>query len=137
MEDGTFLFDPHTSVRDRLPTLHNERHCELRSVLDRVGDKWSVLIVVLLAEGPTRYSELHRLLPGISQRMLTLTLRNLERDGMIERTVYPEVPPRVDYRLSPLGVTWLEPVLGLVTWIAEHGDDVLKARAGFDERAKK
>jgi DNA-binding HxlR family transcriptional regulator len=137
MEDGTFLCDPNMSVRERLPTLCNERHSELRSVLDRVGDKWSVLVIVLLAEGPTRYSEVHRVLPGISQRMLTLTLRNLERDGLIERTVYPEVPPRVDYRLSPLGVTWLEPVLGLAKWIAEYGDDVLRARAAFDQRAKK
>jgi DNA-binding HxlR family transcriptional regulator len=137
MEDGTSLCDANTPVRDSLPTQCTEGHSELRSVLDRVGDKWSVLVIVLLAEGPTRYSEVHRVLPGISQRMLTLTLRNLERDGLVVRTVYAEVPPRVDYRLSALGVTWLEPVRGLVKWIAEHGDDVLEARAAFDERAKK
>lgn len=137
MEDGTFLCGPNTSVRDHLPTLGDGRHCELRSVLDRIGDKWSVLVIVLLAEGPARYSELHRVLPGISQRMLTLTLRTLERDGLIERTVYAEVPPRVDYRLSALGVTLLEPVHGLATWIAEHGDKVLEARVAFDQRAMK
>jgi DNA-binding HxlR family transcriptional regulator len=137
MEDGTSLCGSNIAVRDGLPTLGDGRHCELRSVLDRIGDKWSVLIIVLLAEGSARYSQLHRMLPGISQRMLTLTLRNLERDGMVERTVHAEVPPRVVYRLSPLGVTLLEPVRSLAAWIVEHGDAVLKARSAFDRRLAK
>jgi DNA-binding HxlR family transcriptional regulator len=135
VEDDTSVFGANKPVRDRLPTHDDGRHCELRTVLDRIGDKWSVLVIVLLTEGPARYSELQRALPGISQRMLTLTLRTLERDGMVQRTVYPQVPPRVDYRLSPLGLTLLGPVTALAAWIDEHGDEVLRARAAFDTRA--
>ncbi len=82
----------------------------VRDVLSRVGDKWSVLVVTLLCGGPRRFNELRRTIEGISQRMLTLTLRGLERDGLVTRTVYPTVPPRVDYELTTMGRTLLEPV---------------------------
>src|SRR6185436_9529963 len=88
----------------------------VREVLHRVGDKWSVQIVALLGDGPMRFSELRRSIEGISQRMLTLTLRGLERDGLIARTVFPEIPPRVEYELTRLGRTLLEPIQGLADW---------------------
>jgi DNA-binding HxlR family transcriptional regulator len=88
----------------------------IREVLSLVGDKWSVQVVAMLGEGPLRFSELRRSIEGISQRMLTLTLRGLERDGLVTRIVTPTVPPRVDYELTRLGRTLLEPVSGLVQW---------------------
>ncbi len=106
-----------------------------REVLNRVGDKWSVLVVGLLGEGQKRFSELKRAIDGISQRMLTLTLRGLERDGLVTRTVYPTVPPRVDYALTPLGVTLLEPVSALAAWSQAHREEIQTARARFDALA--
>src|SRR5262245_59511361 len=88
----------------------------VREVLHRVGDKWSVQIVALLGDGSMRFSELRRSIEGISQRMLTLTLRGLERDGLVTRTVFPEIPPRVDYELTRLGKTLLEPISALADW---------------------
>lgn len=111
-----------------------------REVLNRVGDKWSVFIVGLLGDGPCRFSEIKRAVEGISQRMLTLTLRGLERDGLVTRTVYPTTPPRVDYALTPLGHTLLEPVLTLTRWSHDHRAEIQEARAKFDKksaRAKK
>jgi DNA-binding HxlR family transcriptional regulator len=108
----------------------------VREVLHRVGDKWSVQIVALLGDGAMRFSELRRSIEGISQRMLTLTLRNLERDGLVRRTVFPEVPPRVDYELTRLGKTLLEPIQGLAEWAAEHRSSIQEARATFDRLAK-
>src|SRR4051812_3769029 len=100
---------------------HDSSRCPaVREVLDRVGDKWSVLIVAMLKEGPMRFSELKRAVEGVSQRMLTLTLRGLERDGLVTRTVHPSIPPRVDYELTPVGEALLQPVLALVAWSAEH-----------------
>jgi len=94
--------------------LHKPEACPaVREVLSRVGDKWSVQIVALLGDGSKRFSELRRAIEGISQRMLTLTLRNLERDGLVTRTVFPEIPPRVDYELTRLGETLLEPIIAL------------------------
>ncbi len=107
-----------------------------REVLNRVGDKWSVLVVVLLSDGSKRFSELRRNIEGVSQRMLTLTLRGLERDGLVKRTVYPTVPPRVDYELTPLGRTLRQPIQALALWAEKHRTAVQDARAQYDLRTK-
>jgi len=107
------------------------------AVLARVGDKWSVLIVSRLGNGPMRFSELKRDIGGISQRMLTLTLRGLERDGLITRTVFPTVPPRVDYELTALGRSLLVPVSALGEWARKHMNRIEDAQAKFDARAAK
>lgn len=109
----------------------------VREVLNRVGDKWSVQIVALLGDGAMRFSELRRAIEGISQRMLTLTLRGLERDGLVTRTVFPEIPPRVDYDLTKLGKTLLEPIQGLAEWAEEYRTSIQEARERFDSTAKK
>jgi DNA-binding HxlR family transcriptional regulator len=101
-------------------------------VLARVGDKWSVLVVSRLGEGPLRFNELRRSIGGISQRMLTLTLRGLERDGLITRTVFPTIPPRVDYALTPLGRDLLNPVSALGSWAIRNQSKIAQARAHFD-----
>ncbi len=105
-----------------------------RDVLNRVGDKWSVLIIVLLGDGSRRFSELRRAIEGISQRMLTLTLRGLERDGLIRRTVTPSSPPRVDYELTGPGRTLLEPVMALAGWAESNRVEIQKAREKYDRR---
>lgn len=104
----------------------------VREVLNRVGDKWSVLVVALLRDGPKRFSEIRRAIEGVSQRMLTLTLRGLERDGLLTRTVEPSIPPRVDYELTKLGRTLLKPILALAVWAQEHGGDIQGARQRYD-----
>ena len=101
-------------------------------VLQRVGDKWSLLVVAILADGPRRFSELRREIEPISQRMLTLTLRGLERDGMVNRTVTPTIPPRVDYELTPMGRSLQEPVLALAQWAVAHLPQIAEAQAKFD-----
>jgi DNA-binding HxlR family transcriptional regulator len=112
---------------------HQSTNCiVVREVLDRVGDKWSVLVITLLGERGRRFSELQRAIEGISQRMLTLTLRQLERDGLVSRTVHATVPPRVDYALTPLGESVLEPVTGLMMWAADHGTDIASSRDRYD-----
>lgn len=103
-----------------------------RSVLDRVGDKWSLMLVGILEEGPRRFTELLRMTPGISRRMLTHTLRGLERDGLVTRTIYPEVPPRVEYEATELGRTLTEPVLRLASWAADNQAAILAHRQQFD-----
>jgi DNA-binding HxlR family transcriptional regulator len=103
-----------------------------REILNRVGDKWSVLVVVLLGERATRFNELKRSLDGISQRMLTATLRGLERDGLVKRTVHPTNPPQVEYELTALGRTLLEPVSVLALWAQGHRGEVQRARDAFD-----
>jgi DNA-binding HxlR family transcriptional regulator len=108
----------------------------VREVLNRVGDKWSVLVVALLRDGPKRFSEIRRSIEGVSQRMLTLTLRGLERDGLVTRTVEPTIPPRVDYELTKLGRTLLKPILTLAAWAQEHGSDMQGARHRYDSAAK-
>src|SRR5438552_4618307 len=113
-----------------------DRCLAVRDVLNRVGDKWSVLVVGLLGDGSKRFSELRRAIEGISQRMLTLTLRGLERDGLVTRTVFPEIPPRVDYELTRLGKTLLEPIQGLADWAERYRTSIQEARAKFDARAK-
>lgn len=112
--------------------ISDERCLAAREVLHRVGDKWSVLVVVMLEDGPKRFSELKRSIEGVSQRMLTLTLRGLERDGLITRLVFPTVPPRVDYALTPLGRTLLTPVSALADWAEKHRLDIQQARDRFD-----
>ena len=107
---------------------------EVRLILNRVGDKWSILVIALLDQGTRRFTELRREVEGISQRMLTLTLRQLERDGLVERTVYPVVPPKVEYRLTELGSTLLDSVRGLVGWAMAHRGEVAAARAAYDAR---
>ncbi len=101
-------------------------------VLARVGDKWTVLVVSTLGDGPKRFNELRRALGSISQRMLTLTLRGLERDGLVTRTVFPTVPPRVDYELTDLGRSLLEPVSELGLWARRHRPAIQDARERFD-----
>jgi DNA-binding HxlR family transcriptional regulator len=101
-------------------------------ILSRIGDKWSVLIIQRLGEGPRRFNEIKRIIGGISQRMLTLTLRNLERDGLVSRKVTPTVPPRVDYALTDLGRDLLAPVSALGQWAIEHTSCIEAARARFD-----
>ena len=111
-------------------------HTDCRNVtpvLNRVGDKWSMLIVMNLSDGPKRFSELKRAINGISQRMLTLTLRGLERDGLVSRTVTPTIPPRVDYELTEIGDSLREPVRGLGAWALAHIDCIRAAQARFDK----
>lgn len=105
-----------------------------REILDRIGDKWSLYIIATLANGPKRFNELKRGIDGISQRMLTLTLRGLERDGLITRTMYPTIPPRVDYELTELGRTLLKPVMALVDWANENQAAIADAHRRFDEK---
>jgi DNA-binding HxlR family transcriptional regulator len=118
-------------------TAHHD--CEFREMLGRVGDKWSLLVIYMLEQRPTqraRFSELKRSIPGISQRMLTATLRNLERDGLLTRDVYAEVPPRVEYELTPLGRQFMQPVLALVTWVQMNQPAIRAARDRFDRRSQ-
>ncbi|MEU8154175.1 helix-turn-helix domain-containing protein [Micromonospora sp. NPDC048986] len=107
----------------------------IREVLDLVGDKWSVLIIGTLADGPVRYSDLGDAIPGISQRMLTLTLKHLQRTGLITRTSYPEVPPRVEYALTGLGRSLLSTVLALAAWSADHHAEIRCHQSAYDSRA--
>lgn len=115
------------------PLEHRSEQCmRVSEVLARVGDKWSILIVATLGDGPRRFSELKRAVDGISQRMLTLTVRGLERDGLITRTVTPSIPPRVDYALTELGRSLLEPVKALGEWAIANRTTVDAARHAFD-----
>ena len=109
-----------------------------RDFLTKVGDKWSILLVVILARTPhhrARFSELHRLIDGISQRMLTTTLRNLVRDGFVKRESFPEIPPRVEYELTSLGLSLLKPMEHLVQWIGNNWPAIKEARETFDKGA--
>jgi DNA-binding HxlR family transcriptional regulator len=113
--------------------MHLPSDCKaISAVLARIGDKWTVLVVNLLGSGPKRFSEIRREVGGISQRMLTLTLRALERDGLVTRTVHPTNPPRVDYALTPLGRSLLEPVRALGTWAVNNQKIMEDARQRFD-----
>jgi DNA-binding HxlR family transcriptional regulator len=127
MKDGTSKSLRHTGDTD-------DPACELRNILDRIADKWSLLVISVLADGVRRFGELRREIDGISQRMLTLTLRQLEREGLVTRTVFPVVPPRVDYELTPLGSTLLDTIQTLVAWAREHGNEIVEARAAYDAR---
>lgn len=106
----------------------------LSDILNRVGDKWTVFVVGVLAGGPARFNEIRRAVDGISQRMLTLTLRGLERDGLVSRTVYPTIPPRVDYELTELGCTLIGPLSALADWAQRNRAAIEVARRKFDSR---
>ncbi|MGO8908058.1 MAG: winged helix-turn-helix transcriptional regulator [Bradyrhizobium sp.] len=117
------------------PNAHLDSDCRgVASILARVGDKWSVFVIMLLGDGPRRFNEIKRMVGGISQRMLTLTLRGLERDGLVTRTVFPTIPPRVDYELTDLGRGLWQPVEALGNWAREHQTEIESARARFDGR---
>jgi DNA-binding HxlR family transcriptional regulator len=106
----------------------------VNEILARIGDKWSVRVVMLLGGGPRRFNDMKRMVEGVSQRMLTLTLRGLERDGLVTRTIFPTIPPRVEYELTPLGRSLREPVTALGSWALEHIDEIEAARLSFDRR---
>ena len=105
----------------------------ISTLLSRIGDKWTVLVVQTLGEGPKRFNELRREIPSVSQRMLTLTLRNLERDGLVNRTVTPTIPPRVDYELTDLGRSLRKPVDALADWALANVGAIHQAQSKFDE----
>ncbi|RJL35662.1 winged helix-turn-helix transcriptional regulator [Bailinhaonella thermotolerans] len=105
----------------------------VRAVLDRICDKWTLLIVATLDQGSLRFTELHQQITGISQRMLTLTLRNLERDGLVSRTAYAEIPPRVEYALTPTGKSLIPLALSIAGWAIDHIDDIQTSRAAYDQ----
>jgi DNA-binding HxlR family transcriptional regulator len=130
MKEGTSQSPRHTRDTHTRP----DPTCELRNILDRIADKWSLLVICVLADGVRRFGELRRAIDGISQRMLTLTLRHLEREGLVERTVFAVVPPRVDYELTPLGSTLLDTIQALVAWASEHGNEIAEARGAYDAR---
>lgn len=113
-------------------------HCDLiRETFDRLGDKWTLVVIVILSVGPQRFSALQTGVLGISQRMLTVTLRKLERDGIVQRTVFAEVPPRVEYQLTELGMTLIAPVTGLADWSIINSDAIASNQKRFDEIAMK
>ena len=129
-----------TDVPGRFSASHKHRpkwsidpECPVRDVLDRIGDKWSTLILVTLANGPHRFSAVQRAIPDISKRMLTQTFRDLERDGLIARTVFPTKPPSVEYCLTPLGDTILEPLTVLVQWADRSHAAIKNARSAYDK----
>ena len=106
--------------------------CTVREVLDRVGGKWSIGILVAASQGPVRFTELERCVEGISRRMLTLTLRNLERDGLLHRTAYPTVPPRVEYTATPIALELYESLVALTSWAERHRSAIADARETYD-----
>jgi DNA-binding HxlR family transcriptional regulator len=108
--------------------------CQVRQILDRVADKWSLLVIALLENRRLRFTELRREIDGVSQRMLTVTLRQLERDGLVKRTVHPVVPPRVEYELTPLGGTLHATIQSLVDWTERHQREIAEAREAYDKR---
>jgi DNA-binding HxlR family transcriptional regulator len=124
----------HTEVAIELPDRASEDCRAVSSILARVGDKWSILIIVRLGNGPKRFNEIKRMIGGISQRMLTLTLRGLERDGLVKRTQFQTIPPRVDYELTQLGRSLWDAVEPLGAWAQGHVKHITRARAAFDEK---
>lgn len=134
-QEGTCMTPGHIELPPAaLPTPDTGGCLATRQILDRIGDKWSLYIVAMLANGPQRFNALKRGIDGISQRMLTLTLRGLERDGLITRTLFPTIPPRVDYELTDLGRTLLKPVMALVHWADENQVAIAEAHKRFDEK---
>ncbi|MFL6144219.1 MAG: winged helix-turn-helix transcriptional regulator [Labedaea sp.] len=134
MEEGTFSCLGHVEGTMQVDQPDQATMCHARQVLDRIGEKWSIAVIHHLGGGTKRFTELRRGIAGISQRMLTATLRMLERDGLVSRTVYPVVPPRVDYALTSMGETLLENVCQLVGWAIEHGAEIDTAQAEYDGR---
>ncbi|MBP1857360.1 winged helix-turn-helix transcriptional regulator [Rhizobium herbae] len=113
----------------------SREECPVRDVIDNIGGKWNTLMILALADGPMRFSALRRLIPDISQRMLTQTLRDLQRDGYIGREVFPTQPPSVEYSLTPLGQSFLVLVKGLVAWSVAHHEAIRAARTEYDAAA--
>lgn len=139
MEEGTSKSQRHcddTGEADDVVQWDTRLDCEVRQILDRVADKWSLLAIALLARGTMRFTELQRRIDGVSSRMLTVTLRQLERDGLVERTVHPVVPPRVEYTLTPLGASLRETIQALVVWTEAHQNAIATARTAYDERRR-
>ncbi|MEU7292051.1 helix-turn-helix domain-containing protein [Streptomyces exfoliatus] len=140
MEEGTLKEPSHCTGTygtegDHDPFQWDTREdCEVRQILDRVADKWSLLVIALLDRRVLRFTELKREIDGVSQRMLTVTLRQLERDGLVKRTVHPVVPPRVDYELTPLGGTLHTTIRSLVTWTERHQNEIAAAREEYDAK---
>ena len=122
---------------DALPEVaHPQADCRaMGQVLDRIGDKWTIMAVGALSHGPLRFNALLRRIGGVSHRMLTLTLRGLERDGLVKRTAFATIPPRVDYEHTPLGHSLIEPLRALADWGQDHRAEIERARAAYDERA--
>jgi len=123
------------SAASNLPPDPYNNNCPSREVLDRIGDRWTVLVVGSLSDGPLRFSELGRRVSGISQKMLTQTLRGLERDGLVQRTVHAEVPPRVEYQLTEPGRTLIAPLATLDAWARAHMPAIIETRRRYDEAA--
>src|SRR3954470_2554546 len=137
---GKFAIKTPREVGQKTPreVEHTPHNCHAREMLVRIGDKWSVYVIHVLGDaGTLRFNELRARVDGISQRMLTVTLRGLERDGLVERTIYPEVPPRVEYTLTKLGKTLRELVRGLVKWSGAHLPEVDAARTRYDAKEGK
>lgn len=135
MEEGTSKEPSHSCCTEDAFQWDTREDCDVRQILDRIGDKWSLLVIALLDNRKLRFTELKKTIDGISQRMLTVTLRQLERDGLVKRTVHPVVPPRVDYELTPLGVTLHDTIQSLVTWTEKHQNEIAAARATYDTRS--
>src|SRR6202521_253555 len=135
MEDGTSSALGSEKVTGRWDHLGEAVCWQVRDVLDRIGDKWSLLVIALLDGRTRRFMDMRRAVPEISQRMLTVTLRHLERDGIVRRTVYPTVPVTVEDCLTPLGMTLIQTVIVLVRWTVEHQLDLTAARAAYDAQA--
>jgi DNA-binding HxlR family transcriptional regulator len=139
-EGGTFVSQRNTDVplqvsdADACATNLLAEACTVRQVLDHVGGKWSVSILLAAIAGPVRFSQLERLVEGISRRMLTLTLRNLERDGLLIRTVYPTVPPKVEYTATEMARELHDTLTGLIGWAERHRGDIATARTAYDLR---
>ncbi|MEU5917367.1 helix-turn-helix domain-containing protein [Streptomyces sp. NPDC047141] len=127
------MSEGHTEVTTE-PVVSCAEDCGVRDVQDRLGDKWTVHVVVELASGPRRFRDLQRLVTGISQRMLTLTLRRLERDGLVSRTVYPTTPPQVEYALTETGHSMTRLIRQLVDWSLDHRAVIARSRAAWDAR---
>ncbi|QIS15015.1 transcriptional regulator [Nocardia arthritidis] len=135
-KEGTFMSDTYTGVPSMIevdlpvpvPVVDYDA-CPVSDTLRQIGDRWTVLLIALLGRRPYRFNELHRSIDGISQRMLTRTLRSLENEGLVERTVFPTAPPTVEYRMTPLGRSLLVPLSALADWAVTHGDEIRAARA--------
>jgi DNA-binding HxlR family transcriptional regulator len=126
--------EPAVAVGEQASAAGERSPCRAREVLQRVGDKWSVLAIDLLGQGTMRFTELHRAIDGITARMLTVTLRGLERDGIVTRTIHPVIPPRVEYALTPMGRTLLNTIGQLIDWTDSHLPEIQAARAAYDAR---
>ena len=122
------------TLDDEIVQWDTRAECEVRQILDRVADKWSLLVIAMLERRTMRFNELRRSIDGVSQRMLTVTLRHLERDGLVSRTIFPEVPPRVEYRLTAMGQSLHEMLKALVVWTEDHQQQISAARAAYDGR---